>query len=55
MQYGDETQLLNSSIPIIEKLFNWVNGKDFSIKNSQQIDHDNAQALWNGCTIKVLR
>jgi len=55
MKYGDETALLNSSIPIIEKLFNWVNGKSLSIANSQKIDHDNAQALWNGCTIKVLR
>lgn len=55
VQYGDETALLNTSIPIIEKLLNWVNGKSFSIENSQQIDHDNASALWNGCTINVLR
>lgn len=55
MKYGDETALLNSSIPIIEKLLNWVNGKSFSIANSQEIDDDNAQALWGGCTIKVLR
>jgi AbiU2 len=55
MQYGDETNLLNSSVPIIEKLLNWVNGKSFSIANSQKIDHENAQALWAGCTFKVLR
>ena len=55
MQYGDETALLNTSIPIIETLLNGVNGKSFSIENSQRIDHDNAAALWNGCTIKVLR
>ena len=55
MKYGDETALLNSSIPIIEKLLNWVNGKSFSIENSQKIDHENAAALWKGCTIKVLR
>lgn len=55
VQYGDETALLNTSIPIIEKLLNWVNGKSFSIENSQRIDIANAAALWNGCTIKVLR
>ena len=37
MQYGDETQLLNSSIPIIEKLFNWVNGKSFSITTRNRL------------------
>lgn len=55
MQYGDETHLLDSSTPIIEKLLNWVNGKSFSIANSQKIDDDNAAALWGGCTFKVLR
>ena len=55
VQYGNETAVLNASIPIIEKLLNWVNGKSFSIENSQRIDHDNASALWNGCTINVLR
>lgn len=55
MQSGDETDLLNGSIPIIEKLLNWVNGKSFSIADSQQIDQANAEAPWRGCTIKVLR
>jgi hypothetical protein len=52
---GDETILLDASIPIIENLFCWVNGKSFSIADSQQIDRKNAEALWNGCTFKVLR
>ena len=55
MRYGDETALLNDSIPIIETLFCWVNGKSFLISESQKIDHKNAQALWHGCKFDVLR
>jgi hypothetical protein len=55
MKYGDETELLNASIPIIECLYRWVNGKGFTIEDSQTIDQKNAEALWNGCTFKVLR
>jgi hypothetical protein len=55
MKYGDETELLNASIPIIERLYCWVNGKGFSIANSQEIDQANAAALWNGCKFSVLR
>jgi hypothetical protein len=55
MRYGDETALLNDSIPIIENLFCWVNGKSFSIEDSQKIDRENAQALWYGCKFDVLR
>jgi hypothetical protein len=55
MKYGDETELLNASFPIIEYLYCWVNGKSFSIANSQAIDQENAAALWNGCTFSVLR
>ena len=49
MTYGDGKALLDNSIPIIESFFCWVNGKSFSISNSQKIDHENAQALWLGC------
>ncbi|MCC8956178.1 hypothetical protein H8B02_22935 [Bradyrhizobium sp. Pear77] len=55
MKYGDETELLEASIPIVEHLYCWVNGKSFSINNSQEIDQKNAEALWNGCKFNVLR
>jgi hypothetical protein len=55
VKYGDETKLLNASIPILERLYCWVNGKSFSIENSQKIDHDNAEALWTGCKFVDLR
>jgi AbiU2 len=55
MKYGDETWLLNASIPIVEALYCWVNGKGFSIRSSQEIDQKNAEALWKGCQFSVLR
>jgi hypothetical protein len=55
MKFGDETTLLEASIPIVERLYCWVNGKGFSIKDSQEIDQENAEALWNGCQFRVLR
>jgi hypothetical protein len=55
MKFGDETNLLNASIPIVERLYCWVNGKGFTISDSQEIDQKNAEALWNGCKFSVLR
>jgi hypothetical protein len=55
MKYGDETKLLNASIPIVESLYCWVNGTSFSIENSQKTDQRNAEALWTGCKFVDLR
>jgi len=55
MKNSDGLWLLINSIPIIEALLCWVNGKSFSIEDSQKIDDENAEALWAGCTFKVLR
>jgi hypothetical protein len=55
MKFGDETELLNASIPIVERLYCWVNGVGFSVLDSQEIDQKNAEALWNGCKFSVLR
>ena len=54
MKYGDETELLSASIPIIERLYCWVSGKGFSIADSQQVDQANAEALWTGCKFRPL-
>jgi len=54
MKFGDETDLLNASIPIIEKLYCWVHGAGFSIADSQEIDQKNADALWSRCTFNVV-
>jgi len=55
MKNGDETELLNASMPITERLYCWVNGTSFSIENSQKIDQHNAEALWTGCKFVDLR
>lgn len=55
MKYGDETALINASIPIVEGLYCWVNGTSFSIADSQEIDRTNAEALWHGCKFEVLK
>jgi hypothetical protein len=55
IKIGDETNLIERSIPIVERLYCWVNGTSFSIRESQRIDQDNAEALWKGCTFSVLR
>lgn len=55
MKYGDETELLNATIPIVVDLYCWVNGTSFSIENSQEIDQRNAEALWTGCKFVDLR
>jgi hypothetical protein len=55
MKNGDGLALLERSIPIVERLYCWVTGKDFSIRDSQEIDQRNAEALWMGCKFSVLR
>jgi len=55
IKIGDETDLIERSIPIVERLYCWVNGTSLSIRESQRIDQNNAEALWKGCTFSVLR
>jgi hypothetical protein len=55
MEYGDEREVLFSSLPIVEAFFCWVNGKSFSFADSREIDQRNARALWHGCKFAVLR
>jgi hypothetical protein len=54
MKYGDEREVLSASLPIVEALFCWVNGKSFSFEDSREMDHRNATALWTRCTFKVV-
>ena len=49
MKYGDETAALELSVPIVERLYCWVNGKSFSIEDARRIDEANASSLWHGC------
>ena len=55
MKYGDERDALNATIPIVETLYRWVNGKGFSFEDSRKIDRKNAEALWSACTFNIAR
>jgi hypothetical protein len=55
MKNADAHWILLKSIPIVERLYCWVNGKSFSIEESIRIDNEYAQALWGGCKFNVLR
>jgi hypothetical protein len=55
MKYGDEREVLNSSISIVEALYCWVNGTSLSFEDSRGIDRKYAEALWNACTFKIAR
>jgi hypothetical protein len=50
MKYGDEREVLNATLPIVESLCCWVNGCSFSFKESKDIGRENAEALWKGCS-----
>jgi hypothetical protein len=54
-KYHDETKLLEASIPIVEKLYCWVNGTGFSLNESREIHRGHSEALWNACQFKVER
>jgi hypothetical protein len=53
MKYGDERELLNASVSIVETLYCWVNGISFSFEDSREIDKKNAKALWESCTFQI--
>lgn len=52
---GDETELLVKTLKIIERLDQRVRGVSFMWDDSREIERRNAEYLWRGVTIKVLR
>jgi hypothetical protein len=53
MKYGDERRVLDDTLPIVEALYCWVNGRSFSFDDSRKIDRKNAMALWEGCKFTI--
>jgi hypothetical protein len=53
MKYGDEREMLEDTLPIVEALYLWVNVKDLSFQDSREIDRKNAQALWETCRFNI--
>ena len=53
VKYGDERDMLNETLPIVEALYCWINGSSLSFEDSRSIDRRNAEALWNACTFNI--
>jgi hypothetical protein len=53
LKYGNETVVLEKSLPIIEALYCWVNGTSISLTDSRESDRKNAEALWGSCTFEA--
>jgi hypothetical protein len=53
IKYGDERDMLNASIPIVEALYCWVNGTSISFEDSRRLDQKNAKALWGSCAFNI--
>jgi hypothetical protein len=55
MRPGDERDMLDATLPIVEALYCWVNGTSLSFQDSRDIDRNNAKALWEACTFTITR
>jgi AbiU2 len=53
LKYGDERKLLLDSIPLVQALHLWVNGKGFNFDHSREIARRNAEELWKNCTFSI--
>lgn len=54
MTYGDERELLNVSIKLIEDLYCWVNGTSFDIAGDVfEQARRNARELWHNCNFDI--
>jgi hypothetical protein len=55
VKYGDEREMLDATLPIVEALYCWVNGTSLSFQQSREIDRKNARALWQACSFNVIQ
>jgi hypothetical protein len=55
VKYGDERNMLDATLPIVQALYCWVNGVSLSFDDSREIDRKNAKALWEACTFNITR
>ena len=52
-QPGDERDILDKTIPIVEKLHCWINGASFDLNSSRETDRKYAESLWRSCTFTI--
>jgi hypothetical protein len=55
MKYGYERKILFGTLPIVEALHHWINGRGFSFAPCQEAARNQAEALWKGCTFDIKR
>lgn len=55
VKYGDERDLFDETIKIVDGLTLGIMGVDRGWDNSRRMASENARALWEGCKIEVLR
>lgn len=54
MKYGDEKELLNQSILLIQDLYCWVNGTSFNIEEDCfEAARKSAEELWHNCKFEI--
>jgi hypothetical protein len=53
LKYGYPLELFDASILIVQKLHWGITGNSFSISESQKINRQCAEALWNRCRFEV--
>jgi hypothetical protein len=52
-RYGDELEILERTLPIIQKLYCWVNGTSIDLESSRSTDRKHAEALWHACKFDI--
>jgi hypothetical protein len=53
MKYGDEHEILEATVPIVDTLHCWVIGSSILFDDSRRIARKNAEALWTACKFKI--
>jgi AbiU2 len=53
MRHGDERDVLEKTLPLVEALYCWVNCCSFSLEDSRNIHRKNAKALWMHCRFEI--
>jgi hypothetical protein len=53
MKYGDEHEILDATVPIVDTLHCWVIGSNILFDESRRIARENAEALWTACKFKI--
>ncbi len=54
-RYGDERRLLRKTVTIVNNLYLSLNGTGFDWDSAKEMHKRNAESLWKGVNVKVLR